>query len=222
VNEVRRDLNESRGYATADLGAGLRRGFPLFSMSFAFCANPIIEGVSRCAAALQINVISAQSEFHPAWGLILAATDCFFCGEALTLVLAIQFSFSTTRSILSVRESGLATGECGIVEKRVVLVRGRASKTKSFAGGESALVAEELDISGLRLKRHDFRVPARSGRTCSTMSGLASVVRSPVSMRLEMAARTRRQICRSGSWAYPERCGMRLGRAILPIMVSMV
>src|SRR5262249_29907622 len=67
-----------------------------------------------------------------------------------------------------------------------------------------------------------FSLPWTETRICSTTSGLASVVMSPVSMVLEIAARTRRMI-------FPERVfGMSgtmwtfLGRAIFPIIVSIV
>src|SRR5260370_20955641 len=61
-----------------------------------------------------------------------------------------------------------------------------------------------------------------SSRIWATMSGFARVVMSPVSMLLEMAARTRRMILPERVLGMSGTMWMVLGRAILPIMVSLV
>src|SRR5208283_865717 len=102
---VRRGLDASRELRCGGLGSRLAALLDGVLRQLAFGANPIVEGVSRCAAALQINVISAQSD------VILRGLDL---GGGRLLLLrrgndprpSHTVLLSTTASILACREAG--------------------------------------------------------------------------------------------------------------------
>src|SRR5260370_33464750 len=75
--------------------------------------------------------------------------------------------------------------------------------------------------SGPSLRGPTLR-PWTCSRIWATMSGLASVVMSPVSIWLEMAARTRRMILPERVLGMSGTIWMVLGRGVLSIMVLVV
>src|ERR1700761_2641365 len=84
------------------------------------------------------------------------------------------------------------------------------------ASSPKRLMSSGASLSGAALR------PWTWSRIWATMSGLARVVMSPVSRLLEMAARTRRMILPERVLGMSGTMWIFLGRAILPIMVSMV